>query len=440
MAGLDPSIILGSKPIETPNPLDMMTKALTMKELAQKSQMQDRDFQAQNAVRDAYKNNTVTAPDGSTSVNMRGVVNQVMQTNPQVGQQLQQTVMSQDLARQQAQQKSLADKIDFIHTSLGQVHDQASLDEHNSRMAAAGIVNPQDPPPAQWGPQAKQWIGDAYGRTMDVKTKLEQANKQTDQTTERAKANASLAEAGLPTLPAIGTPTAARGGAPTPSGGPAPAASAPVQGGVPAGTGGFTPPLKMQQKAMEDYTQAVNGSRQEPDALRALNNIASAKTLTEISKLAPGGDLNKLNPQQTKTAIAELVKMVTGGVPSDTELKEMSPDNLAQKYAGVIQSITNKSQPANAGEFLQQGLDYAKGIQGISAKTIKDRANDIADLHGKFMGPEGYQKVKGKIAEEFKRNSPEAKAPGDNTPLGATAKTKAGIAVVYKGNGVWAPQ
>lgn len=228
---------------------------------------------------------------------------------------------------------------------------------------------------------------------MSAEEQLANHNKTTDQQTERAKANASLAEAGLPTLPSIGGSQSQGGGG----------KSAP--GGA-SGSGGFIPPPKMRQKAMEDYNTAVSGSRQQADATQALKDIQAGQKLSEIAKLAPGGDLNKLNNQQTKLAITELVKMAGGSVPTESELEQMSPDNYAQKYAGLLQKITNKSQPANAGEFIQQGIDYAGGIQKLGAQKLADRANEFAERQRPYFGEQQYKMVKGQIADELKKNTP----------------------------------
>lgn len=174
--------------------------------------------------------------------------------------------------------------------------------------------------------------------------------------------------------------------------------------------GGYSPPPKIRMKAMEDFNSSVEASRQSDDAKQSLKDILAAKKINEIVSQAPDGDLNKLNNQQTKLAIMEVVKMAGGSVPTQGELDEMTPNNMAQRYGGLVQRLTNKSQPANAGEFLRQGIDYANGIANVGKQGLSDRSDRIADRMKDYLGPVQYKLVKDQIAKEFVSEGPAKQA------------------------------
>lgn len=421
--GIDPSIILGVKQPQFDNPVDVARQAQSLQALGYQNQNSQREMQNQQDLRNAYSQAMTAGPDGTPTLEKQKL-GAALQSNPMLYQETMQKLGAQDAAANDQKLKVMADHIQTRKTGMNAVptSDQANPQQQQSawtnmiqELKVAGL--PVDMYPQQYpGDKARNGM---VSSLMSAEEKIAQQNKLTDQTTERAKANASLAEAGLPTLGGIGG-SQGMTGVNMGGKGPAPAAG---------GAAGFTPPPKMQQKAMEDYSNAVAGSRQQDDAKRALTNIQSAQNLEEIANHAPGGDLNKLNQQQMKLAITELVKMAGGGVPSESELKEMTPDNYAQKYAGLLQQITNKSQPANAGEFIQQGIDYANGIRGLAAKNLRDRSSELADRGRPYLGEKQYGLVKKQIGEEYTRHAP------------ADPNTKVYNGVTYKiENGHWVPQ
>lgn len=418
--GVDPSIILGVKAPQFDNPLDVARQAQSVQALGYQNQMQQREMQNQQDLRNAYSQAMTTGPDGKQTLDSNKMLDSLGQTNPMLYAQKKQEVGAQQAAMNDQQLKVMNDHIQARKVALNQIPVGPQVPPEQKQAAWTNMIGELQKAGLDTSMYPAQHPGDSAVMNINstlqsAEEKIAQQNKQVDQTTERAKANASLAEAGLPTLGGIGAQGPASGGKPA-----APGA---------AGAGGFIPPPKMRQKAMEDFSNAVAGSRQQPDAVRALNNITSAQNLEEIANHAPGGDLNKLNPQQMKLAITELVKMAGGGVPSESELKEMTPDNYAQKYSELLQKVTNKSQPANAGEFIQQGIDYANGIRGLAAKNIRDRSTELADRGRDYLGEKQYGLIQKQIGDEYKRHAP------------ADANTKVYNGVTYKiENGHWVPQ
>lgn len=72
---LDPNIILQGRGVQLDNPLDVANKALTMKQLSQSTQRNGQVLADEQALRDAYKQNTSVGADGKASLNRGGVAN-----------------------------------------------------------------------------------------------------------------------------------------------------------------------------------------------------------------------------------------------------------------------------------------------------------------------------------------------------------------------------
>ncbi len=170
---LDPSIILQGRGPDIANPLDLATKALNMKQLAQKAQLQDQEIASQNAVRDAYRQNVVTNLDGSMGVNMKGVINTAMQTNPQAGVGLQQTAQANELAQKQAQMKMLQDQTATAHELSMSMQDPNSYAAARQKGIELGLPNADQLPP-NFDPKYVQQL---QMKTMSAKDQLDQHNK-----------------------------------------------------------------------------------------------------------------------------------------------------------------------------------------------------------------------------------------------------------------------
>lgn len=404
---LDPSVILSGQPVQMQNPLTLASQVYSLKNASQENQINQmklslakQDYDDNQAVRQAYKDNLQTNPDGSQSINRAGVLSQLNQTNPMLAAKANAGFQEMDLAQMQRQHQIAQDL-------MFSIHDQASLDAAREKAESLGLPTNNMPDQFDQG-----LIDKAKVATLDagdqIKLKQQQLTNQIAQqnaNSESLKARAAAVDAGL------GDPgqgfSLRNGGAS--SGGKPPASLVANNGaGIPGQaqtTGpmapGYNPPPKMRVEQMSKLSTEIAGSRMQQDAQQEVKNTLAADNINEIIKQAPGGNLNKLNNQQTKLAMMELVKMAGGSVPTEGELETMTPNGIAQKYGGLLQNLTNKSQPANAGEFLRQGIDYANGIAAVSKQRLAARENDIVDRYREGIGEANYNKVKAQIANRY---------------------------------------
>lgn len=201
---LDPNIILGGKPVQLDNPVDLYTKALNMKQLAQKSQVQDQEIAANAAVKNAYNQNTTIGPDGAPVLDQNGTMADL--ANKGYGKQaldLKQQYAATNLAVQEQKMKTVNDQVQLGKTLFNQVRvgpnvPQETTQSDWSNMLAQreklGLANDHFTPqfPGQEGYDALQ----KQGQTMEEK--LAQKNKEIDQASAKRKNDIEAYSAGMP--------------------------------------------------------------------------------------------------------------------------------------------------------------------------------------------------------------------------------------------------
>ena len=116
----DPSIILGSQPVQIQDPLTLATKAMTLKSLALENQGRQRALDDQMAMRQAYKDNMQVGADGTPSVNLSGFISQLSDRNPQLA--IEQGMQIQK--NQQEMSKARLDKLNADHAVGSQLMNE----------------------------------------------------------------------------------------------------------------------------------------------------------------------------------------------------------------------------------------------------------------------------------------------------------------------------
>lgn len=369
MAELNPNIILAAKTPDMPNPLDSAVKALSMSNLMQEHQsntlklsQEQRQNADQQSMRDAFKNNTQSDPNGNPIVDRQGVMKDLMAANPLLAQKQSMDFKQMDLD-QMTKQHAIEKQVFFsipTDANTSPEDKQAAYAAGRQKLISLGIPGVQNSPEQYPGDQKMRSF---QNQALTAEEQLAQQNKQ--QEFAMKKMDYDLAQKKLDVEQSHYT-------------------------------------NDKNSAAVQNFNTGVSGSRQQPDAAKELLNVQSAKNINEIVNQAPDGDLNKLNNQQTKLAMMEVVKMAGGSVPTESELKTMTPDTVVQKYGGLMQNITGKSQPANAGEFLKQGIDYANGIADVSKKSLTQRSNEMFERLSPQMNPQSRDIIRKQIDNEFK--------------------------------------
>lgn len=173
---LDANIILGVKPVEVANPAEMQAKALSLKQMAQRAQLQDQEIAANQGVKNAYNANVVTGADGSKSLNMKGVIQSLYASNPQKAQELEASATQSEFTQKQAQMKTLQDQTATAHELSMMMNDPSSYAMARQKGIELGLPN-SDKLPTEFDPN---YVKQLQTRTMSAKDRLEQFNKDRD--------------------------------------------------------------------------------------------------------------------------------------------------------------------------------------------------------------------------------------------------------------------
>lgn len=355
---LDPSIILGGQAPQIQNPLDMQTKYLTMRHLAQANQAQDQTFSDDQALRSAYKNNMTVGPDGTPVVNKAGLMSQYAPQNPKGALDLSQSMTKNDLEMSKAQIETLkaqheqaADIAMSVPTDPNTPMEvkQAAYTAARQRAIQAKLPGAAESP--------EQYIGDnpmkqAQLHTMTAQQQFAQQNSDRDYQIksqhektyekdigERRQAQATAKES-----------------------------------------------TALQQTSQALMTARGDGAYQQ--ANKDLYNVTKANTLANLY-----GDPDKLSSQQVNLLVSELGKIATGGVPSMHELDGLTPGTLTGKMAAQWSKLSNDPTPANAGEFVKQYQSYANAIGDDAKKFMIDRDKRVLDTQRSRIGEANYKNL-----------------------------------------------
>lgn len=155
---IDSNIALRIQGPQIASPLDAATKALTMRQLAQQAQLQDRAIAEDQAIQDAFRQGM--GPDGR--VDRQATMSALAKSgvNPLKTIEINSQWAAQDRASQEAQRKAIQDQFGFIARAATSVRDEPSYQQ--ALQAARQMGLDVSTMPQQWGPDAKRQL-DFYG-------------------------------------------------------------------------------------------------------------------------------------------------------------------------------------------------------------------------------------------------------------------------------------
>lgn len=126
-------------------PLDIMgsvESGLRMRDLADERKLKKQKLGEEAAIKDAYKANYVTNPDGSVTLNKQGVLSSLAKINPQMAMEQEQKFKVQgdeDLKRSMGQ-------LDMTAQLAGSSVDQATWTQNRTRAIEMGLAKPEELP------------------------------------------------------------------------------------------------------------------------------------------------------------------------------------------------------------------------------------------------------------------------------------------------------
>lgn len=161
-----------------------------------------------------------------------------------------------------------------------------------------------------------------------------------------------------------------------------------------------------ESQAVAQTIQALESARGNPEVQQALKDRYSAsKALGLIDKYDP----NNLSPSQVHLIAAEVSKIATGGVPSVSEMKALSPDTFRTRFGKYKSLFTNKPEPAEAAAFVKQFRDYVSDLKDGAEDVVDTKTSRVLESNKKRLGGDNYKTLK----EQY---MPEKAEPKDKGP------------------------
>lgn len=394
---IDPNIALSYKPIQIQSPLEQMQQVAQIKSMSDLGQMRGLQLQQaqreagdQQALRQAYAENTTLGPDGAPVINKAGLLSALAAHSPQAAVQEQQKLQQQSLD-QITKQHAIGKDLVFS------IHDQASQNAAIQQAKAVGLPPLENQLPAQFDPAAVQRLQMA---SLDAGEKIDQANKDREFQFKQLEHQDRQADIKVKRDELS---------------------------------------QNKQGQALYQTQQMLESARGNPAVQQAQKDLYAAKKFDSLVNLY--GDPDKLNPAQVQLAATEVAKIASGGIPSNEELKGLNPSTIPSGLASLAQKVSNNPQGAEAGAFVKALGDYVGALKNDAISQVRDKYGRVIETQRGRVGDANYKTLKSQYLDPMEQMAKSgATAPSDNTPIGTTAKTKSGVPVVYKGNGQWAPQ
>jgi hypothetical protein len=359
MADLDPSIIMGAKPVQINDPLDQAVKAMSLKDLSMRSQnlqlqnqQAQQEFSDNQAMRNATANNTKVDANGNPSIDRAGMLSELGKTSPSLVPKAAMGFAQQDQAVQQQHLATMKTKMETTAQLLSQAHDQTSYDSALQGIKAMNGDTSQLP--SQYDPNAvahaSAW---AQNASLSAKDQLEQANKQQEMAIKQQGQNIEVQK--------------------------------------------LRSDLKQKAATQNQETLgALQALRGNPALQRAETNVLSSKNMNDLAEQLRDPktgqiNLNNANPQQISLFSHELLRMASGGSGSESDLENLKPGTPQYKMAELRQKLTGKVSGADAAQYLQQGLDYANTLGKSSNQFLYQNAKHVVDAKRNYLAPQDAQ-------------------------------------------------
>lgn len=168
---------------------------------------------------------------------------------------------------------------------------------------------------------------------------------------------------------------------------------------------------KKDKKSQDDYDKYVSGIERQAQTLRG--DDAAKLSSAKLSAIASGrallkqyeGREDEMTPDQLALLAADRVKAVTGGVPTNEEIKHMMPSNLGTAGAGIKSYFTGSPAAANSGGWVKEAAkDF--DLQEKSARDIlKNRQAQVTS--NPRLRPEDQARIsKMAVPPEFDASQP----------------------------------
>lgn len=135
----------------------------------------------------------------------------------------------------------------------------------------------------------------------------------------------------------------------------------------------------------------LNSTRGKQALMMAQKNMMAVKNAQRMLQEFP--DTDKWTSSQVNLFNTELVKIASTGVPTESQLSELSNPTAAMSASKLASKITNVPVGAQQGKFIALNKQYLDGLGEVSKKVITENlGNTLKSYEGK-LSPESYKNM-----------------------------------------------
>lgn len=125
--------------LQGPRFADAYEEGIKLGDLQRRAALEQQQVANDEAIRASFKNNMVAGPDGTPTLNNKGVMSDMMRIDPIKGLSYKKQLIEQDQAELAARQKKRSDEMDLVSRVIGSVKDQASYDQARGILHQNGV-------------------------------------------------------------------------------------------------------------------------------------------------------------------------------------------------------------------------------------------------------------------------------------------------------------
>lgn len=167
-----------------------------------------------------------------------------------------------------------------------------------------------------------------------------------------------------------------------------------------------------QNSYMGQTISTLESARGNAAVQQAQKDFYSAQKAESLANLY--GDPNKLSPQQVQLLASEVAKIAQGGVPSMHELDGLNPKTIPSGLAKMAQAVSNNPEPAQAGAFVKQYLDYTGALKKDAQSVIKDKFGRVIESNKGRIGDDNYDTLQDRYMKPFLDQQKATEHPQDD--------------------------
>lgn len=144
---LDPSIILRGQAPQIDSPAEVMSKMMSLKQLANQGKITEQALAEKRAIKDAYAKGVVTNPDGSTTLDRKATLSALYKTAPEKATEVESAMSKISWEENDSKLKALTNQVGVAKSLAWSIRDEQTYQTARQKGIELGLPNAHSLPP-----------------------------------------------------------------------------------------------------------------------------------------------------------------------------------------------------------------------------------------------------------------------------------------------------